>query len=218
MSDRDAILARIRERLPAGDREESAAARLREHPAGPLPERARGDDPTLQQRFREQAQAASAEIIDADGPDELPGIITGLLDAESTDQDPTADAQAAAGVVVDESLLAELGAIGSCRRAEPSDALAVSRALCGIAETGTLVLRSGPGRPTTAAFLPPIHVVVLDRTEIVGGYEDAWDRVRAAGDTPRTVNWITGPSRSADIEQTLNMGAHGPIRLVIVLV
>lgn len=209
MSDRDAILGRIRERVPAGDREQGAARRLREHPAGPLPARAQGDLPTLQQRFREQAETAAAEIIDAGGVSELPEIVAGLAEA---------DGGTAPGIVVDEDLLPVLGDVGTCRRAAPTDAVAVSQALCGIAETGTVLLRSGPGRPTTAAFLPPVHVVVLDRKAMVGGYEQAWERVRAAGAMPRTVNWITGPSRSADIEQTLNMGAHGPIRLVIVLV
>ena len=55
----------------------------------------------------------------------------------------------------------------------------------------------------------------------LGPYEDAWDRLRAAegeGRLPRTVNFITGPSRTGDIEQTIQMGAHGPRRLHVILV
>ena len=83
------------------------------------------------------------------------------------------------------------------------------------------MLTSGAAGPTTLNFLPENHIVVLKASQIVGPYEDAWDRVRAAegeGRLPRTVNFITGPSRTGDIEQTLEMGAHGPRRLHIILV
>ena len=82
------------------------------------------------------------------------------------------------------------------------------------------MLLSGPECPTTLAFLPETHVVVLDAGRIVGAYEDAWARLRVERPNamPRSVNWITGPSRTADIEQTLFLGAHGPRRLHIVIV
>jgi L-lactate dehydrogenase complex protein LldG len=98
------------------------------------------------------------------------------------------------------------------------DEVSVTAAYAGIAETGTLLLHSGPASPTTLNFLPDNHIVVLRASQIVGAYEDAWDRLRAAGALPRTVNMITGPSRTGDIEQTIMLGAHGPRRLHIVLV
>ncbi|MDG4585055.1 MAG: LUD domain-containing protein, partial [Candidatus Competibacter sp.] len=105
------------------------------------------------------------------------------------------------------------------RAAVDGDKTSVSLAFAGIAETGTLMLLSGPHSPTTLNFLPDTHIVVLRTDRIVGAYEDAWDLLRARGSgMPRTVNFITGPSRSADIEQTVQMGAHGPLRLHIVLV
>ncbi len=59
---------------------------------------------------------------------------------------------------------------------------------------------------------------VLRADRIVGVYEDGWDLLRAQGaQMPRTVNYITGPSRSGDIAQTMQLGAHGPLRLHIVL-
>ncbi len=109
-------------------------------------------------------------------------------------------------------------------RADGSEQASVSRAFAGVAETGTLVLLSGPGNPTTLSFLPPTHVVVVSASDIAGDYEQVWDRLRNEnmGEDgrfmPRTVNWITGPSRTADIEQTLLLGAHGPQRLQIVIV
>jgi L-lactate dehydrogenase complex protein LldG len=110
-------------------------------------------------------------------------------------------------------------------RADGTEHASVTRAFAGVAETGTLVVLSGPGNPTTLNFLPPSHVCVVQASDITGDYEEVWARLRAEksdGDTgdflPRTVNWITGPSRTADIEQTLLLGAHGPQRLHIVIV
>ena len=83
------------------------------------------------------------------------------------------------------------------------------------------MLTSGPDTPTTLNLMPDTHIVVMRADQIVGPYEDAWDRLRARqGDKalPRTVNFITGPSRTGDIEQRIELGAHGPRRLHIVLV
>lgn len=97
----------------------------------------------------------------------------------------------------------------------------VSAAFAGIAETGTLMLISGPDNPTSLNFLPEAHIVVLPTAWIVGSYEEAFACFRAAtkpSEMPRTINWITGPSRTADIEQTLLLGAHGPKQLLAILV
>ncbi len=83
------------------------------------------------------------------------------------------------------------------------------------------MLHSGPSGPTTLNFLPETNVVVLPMDRMVGAYEEAWDllRDRFGSETmPRTVNFISGPSRTADIEQTIQLGAHGPRRLHIILV
>jgi len=88
-------------------------------------------------------------------------------------------------------------------------------AFAGIAETGTLMLVSGPNSPTTLNLMPDTHIVVLRADQIVGPYEEALDRLRVRQDgkpLPRTVNFITGPSRTADIEQKIELGAHGPRR------
>jgi L-lactate dehydrogenase complex protein LldG len=104
-------------------------------------------------------------------------------------------------------------------RAEGSDAVSVQHGFAGIAETGTLMLPSAPERPVTLNLLADTEVVVLRASAVVGAYEEGWDRLRAEiGAMPRNVMFITGPSRSADIEQTLELGAHGPRRLHVVLV
>jgi L-lactate dehydrogenase complex protein LldG len=103
-------------------------------------------------------------------------------------------------------------------RAEPDDAVSLTPCFAAIAETGTLMLVSGAGTPTTLNFLPDTHIVVVHGDQVVATYEDGWDRLRSAGGVPRTVNFITGPSRTGDIEQRIELGAHGPRRLHIVLV
>jgi L-lactate dehydrogenase complex protein LldG len=103
-------------------------------------------------------------------------------------------------------------------RARGTDAVSVQHGFAGIAETGTLMLPSAPERPVTLNLLAETEIVVLRTSAIVGAYEEAWDRLRAElGAMPRNVMLITGPSRSADIEQTLELGAHGPRRLHVVL-
>jgi len=108
--------------------------------------------------------------------------------------------------------------------AEDSDLVSVTGAFAGIAETGTLMLVSGSENPTTLAFLPETHIVVLRAAQVVASYEDGWARLRESipgsggRPFPRAVSFVTGPSRSADIEQTLQMGAHGPRRLHVILV
>jgi L-lactate dehydrogenase complex protein LldG len=104
-------------------------------------------------------------------------------------------------------------------RAQASDAVSVTHAFAAIAETGTLMLPSAPERPTTLNLLPDTTIVVLKTDRVVGAYEEAWDLLRTERDgMPRNVMLVTGPSRSADIEQALELGAHGPRRLHVVLV
>jgi len=108
-------------------------------------------------------------------------------------------------------------------RAEAGDAVSVTPCLAAIAETGTLMLASGAETPTTLNFLPDTHIVVLRARQIVASYEDGWDLLRERSGSgpqalPRTINFITGPSRTGDIEQRIELGAHGPRRLHVILV
>ena len=110
-------------------------------------------------------------------------------------------------------------------RAEATDAVSLTPCFAAIAETGTLMLISGSGTPTTLNFLPDTHIAVVFADQVVASYEDGWDRLRARtavdpdrGLLPRAVNFITGPSRTGDIEQQIVLGAHGPRRLHILVV
>jgi L-lactate dehydrogenase complex protein LldG len=104
------------------------------------------------------------------------------------------------------------------RAARGGDGVGVTGAFRAIAETGTLMLLSGPATPATVSLLPETHIAIVMAGEIVATMEDAWAHLRAAGGMPRAVNFISGPSRTADVEQTVTLGAHGPRNVLIVLV
>jgi L-lactate dehydrogenase complex protein LldG len=103
--------------------------------------------------------------------------------------------------------------------AEANDRASLSRAVAGAAETGTLFLLSGSDNPTSLNFLPEAHSVLIAAADIFASYEEAFDHIRVlcGGVMPRSVNLISGPSRTADIEQTIVRGAHGPRRLLVVI-
>lgn len=103
----------------------------------------------------------------------------------------------------------------------PEDRISITGCFAGIAETGTLCVLSGAHHPYTLNLTTETHIVVVKASQIVGTYEDAWDRMREVtgpGRMPRTVLWITGPSRTADIGQQMLFGAHGPKHLHIMIV
>lgn len=95
----------------------------------------------------------------------------------------------------------------------------VSVAYCAIADTGTLVLNSSANSPASLNFLPEHHVVLLTHGRTVMGKHDVWKLMKQEKiETPRAINLISGPSRTADIEQTIQLGAHGPRTLTIILI
>jgi L-lactate dehydrogenase complex protein LldG len=95
---------------------------------------------------------------------------------------------------------------------------AVVVAKCAVAETGSIVMPSGPQRPTALNLLADNLLVLLKAEDIVDHMEDVWPRLLGCGKLPRTVNFITGPSRTADVEQTIQIGAHGARRVHVILI
>ena len=105
--------------------------------------------------------------------------------------------------------------------AQETDQVGVAVAHSGVAETGTLVFLSGADNPTTSNFLPETHIAIIPASRLCGAYEEVWASLRdqfGPGTLPRTVNFISGPSRTGDIEQTIFLGAHGPRRLHVLIV
>ncbi|GAA5173777.1 lactate utilization protein [Niveibacterium umoris] len=105
-----------------------------------------------------------------------------------------------------------------CDAARKDTVAAVSLAFAGIAESGTLVMASGPDSPITHNFVPEFHVITLHLADLVANQEAVWARLRALGTLPRALNLVAGPSRTGDVEQTIQIGAHGPRAVHVVLV
>lgn len=220
-SGRERVLGKVRAALGDGKaetRREAAAMRLKRHPRGLVPARAVKPRAELRAMFREILEGQSATVIEVDTPDEVASAIAGYLRAHNlparlrSGNDPWLDGL---GWQREPALERLRG------RAEAEDAVSLSRAAAGVAETGTLVLTSGADNPVTLNFLPETHIVVVPEASLVGPYEAAFDAVRHVAGTrglSRTVNLISGPSRTADIEATLTLGAHGPRRLCVIIV
>ena len=220
-SARDDILGNIRRSLGVTGQEaarrEAVTERIGRAPKGVIPSRAQLPAAEQVDLFVREAQAALATVARVKAADEVPQAVAEYLRnhnlpaAIRRGEDPRLDAMPWGRTALDVSRGVSEG----------GDLNAVSHAFGGIAESGTLALLSGPENPSTLNFLPDNHIVVVAAADVVGDYETIWGRVREAhgrGAMPRTVNFITGPSRSGDIEQTLLLGAHGPRRLHIVVV
>jgi L-lactate dehydrogenase complex protein LldG len=105
------------------------------------------------------------------------------------------------------------------RAAVRADQSSVTPCFAAVAESGGIVTLSGPDTPSTLNFVPDNHIVIVRADQVLPHFEDVWSLWRATGRLlPRTLNIISGPSRTADIEQTIQLGAHGPRRLHILLV
>jgi L-lactate dehydrogenase complex protein LldG len=215
------ILGRIRRSLgraalPPADAA-ALTARLAGHARQIIPERVARDHRALVELFVEMASAANTAITRIDTMSDVPGAIATLLANENL------PAQLVASPALAQLPWGERPVLTvRFDRAQGDDPASVTPAFAAIAETGTLMLVSGADTPSTLNFLPDTHIVVLKAADVVGPYEDALDRLRARGatstDLPRTINFVTGPSRTGDIEQTIQLGAHGPRRLHILLV
>ncbi len=217
---RDAILANIRRSLRRGpltaDRTAGLDRRLQTPRANVIPERARAKGHQRADRFVEEAELVSATVARIANAAGVPGAIAAYLAAHNL----PANLKVAPDPILGDIPWSDQPTLSVVEgRGEGSDPVSVTGAFAGVAETGTLVLLSGPEHPSTLNFLPETHIVVLRDDQLVGSYEDAWAKLRASGrGMPRAVNMVTGPSRTADIEQTLQLGAHGPRRLHIVLI
>jgi L-lactate dehydrogenase complex protein LldG len=217
---REQILARIRRSLKRGqldpEREDELRARVATHRRNVVPGRATAlDERSRTDLFVAMAEEVQASVVRVNSLAAVPDAVARYLAGENLpaelvlSPDPNLD-----------RIPWEARPLLKVRRggAEAEDAVGLTPCFAAIAETGTLMLVSGPQTPTTLNFLPDTHIVVVRGNQVVATYEDGWDRLRAGGGLPRTVNFITGPSRTGDIEQRIELGAHGPRRLHIVLV
>ena len=211
---RDRILTKVRAALGRnGPLPDARIAELRvyleERPSGPRPES--GWDPV--ERFRARALALESTVEEVETMAGVPHAVARYLLANKLPM---------SAVVWPELSTVDWNAAGitaEARKAEGSDLVGITGIHCAIAETGTMLLLSGVQTPASTSLLPETHIAIVPTARIVKGMEDALALVRRErGELPRATNFVSGPSRTADIEQTLVLGAHGPYRVHIVLV
>lgn len=220
MTARDDILGGIRRALRRGPLPEAVqaelAARVDKHRRNLVPARAAALDPAARRDlFVAMAEEVQTTVAWVASEAEIPAEVARYLAAENLPAELVMAPDPALDAVPWQTrplLQVRRG------RAEPGDAVSLTPCLAAVAETGTLMLVSGAKTPTTLNFLPDTHIVVVRAGRVVASYEDGWDLVRGLGAMPRTVNFVTGPSRTGDIEQRIQLGAHGPRRLHVVLV
>src|SRR5689334_22384592 len=163
-------------------------------------------------RFRERALGLASTVDDVQALADVPGAAARYLKANSLPLTAVCWAELAA-------LDWRAAGIGiAAREARDSDLVGITGAYCAIAETGTLMTITGTRTPATVSLLPETHIAVISASRIVLGMEEAWRLLRdELGQPPRAVSFISGPSRTADIEQTVTLGAHGPYRVHIIV-
>lgn len=182
-----------------------------------VPARAQLPHPLQVDLFAQMAEAALATVEKLGTDQEIPAAVARYLESEGLLPKVTygpAPELAALPWTDQAGLQAMEGRVRDAGEAM------VTGVFAAIAETGTLMITSGAQTPTGNVFLPETHVAVVRAEQVVGPLEDAWTKLRAAMGSamPRTVNLVTGPSRTGDIEAVMYMGAHGPRRLHILLI
>ena len=211
MSARDNILRRIRAALGKNERKaarEAMRAHIARHAPGPRPQA----EWNLAARFRERALGLASSVDEIAALEQLPAASARYL------REHNLPLQAVCWPEFAQLDWAAQGMNVTARPANGNDLVGITGAFCAIAETGTLVMLSGKGSPSATSLLPETHVAVVRTSRIVKGMEEAWVLLRGEFSTiPRAVNLISGPSRTADIEQTVTLGAHGPYRVHIIL-
>lgn len=212
MTARDTILGRVRQGVGKDDfaqRKAAAQALLAARSRGPQPVLSRG----LVDRFRVKAESLSSTVEAVPDLRAAPAAVARYVAAQHLPPEIVMTPDVA-------SLeWAASGVRGVARAAHDVDRVGVTACFCAVAETGTLMLLSGPDSPATVSLLPETHIALVDTTRIVATMEDAFALLRAErGEIPRAINFISGPSRTGDIEQTIVLGAHGPCRVHLILI
>ncbi|MGC2166666.1 MAG: lactate utilization protein C [Gallionella sp.] len=216
MSARENILSRIRDaqrpRQVVQNQKNSTITTIRahldQHPRGPLPPQISD----LVSCFKERALKLSSDVLETQDKSTIPDLLAHYL------TDKRLPLRGACWASLAKLPWNTAGLDMQSRPATNDDPVGVTGAFCAIAETGTLMLLSGADTPATTSLLPETHVAIVDPRRIVASMEDAWALLRKEHkQLPRAVTFVSGPSRTADIEQTVTLGAHGPYRVLLIL-
>lgn len=226
MTSRDKILAKVRSGVAAGapvpfdegERRATVEQRIAHHAGHLVPARASGKSAAERvEILRRWLELAGGELVQAAEAPAVPGAVADFLRRHNLPQRVCMGADARLAAMpwnAQAQMQVDTG------RAGRGDVTSITHALAAVAETATMVMPSGADNPVTLSFLPENNVIVVARGDIVGTLEEVWKRLGDArkGALPRTLNLISGPSRSADIGGIPVLGAHGPKRLCVVVV
>lgn len=211
MTARQEILQRVSQGIGKADfaaRRSAAEATLAAPQRGPQPVMGA----SLLARFQRKAESLSSTVCHVTNQAQAPLAIADYL---------AAGGLGSQAVVTPDLAGLDWAGAGLSVRAGPAvdaDLVGISGCFCAIAETGTLLLLSGPSTPATVSLLPETHIALVPVSRLVASMEDAFALLRAEYQRiPRAINFISGPSRTGDIEQTIVLGAHGPCRVHLVL-
>ncbi len=168
------------------------------------------------ERFILKVQASGASVDRLRSLQEVPEAVQAFL---------TQHGQRPSIVVTDDDALRQIewpdGLQVQCRPASESDQTSVTGAVVAVAESGSIVVKSGKAGANSLAILPDNHISVVFTHQLVAHIDGVFDSYTDDGQSqpmPRVLSFITGPSKTADVEQTLQHGAHGPKRKHIILV
>ena len=212
MSARENILARIRSANKVAKNPDviggTAVDRIKAHPSSPLPTL----DWENENHFKLRCHELASSLDQIDSLDHLPKAVNRYLNENDLPKKLVCWPEFADLNWSDENLQME------GRSAVGEDKVGLTGSYCAIAETGTLVMLSGEDQHATTSLLPETHIAVVSRSRILRTMEEAWELIRNETESvPRQVNFISGPSRTADIEMTLVYGAHGPYRVHVII-
>jgi len=185
---------------------------------------------TVVERFMQEAELAGATVHGPLEAGDVPALVKSIVDAGggsgviawSASELGVSDAWTALErlglAVTSPNLPADKAPRATALAALDSVAAGLTSAVGALADTGTLVMASGAGRPRLAWLLPPIHVAIVPTTAVVPDMASFFaDPARVSPSQAAHMAFVTGPSRTADIELTLTRGVHGPKALHIIL-
>jgi len=162
----------------------------------------------LAESFAKKLSVQFADVRLLDSMADVPAAIADVLRGKNMAQ--------RVHIAPDSALALDLPGIEVSREPPGQNEAAVTEVPFAIAETGTLAYPAGKGRPASWHFRPVLEIAVLRASDVLPELEDVLKRL--GGVLPSTLNLVSGPSRTGDIEQTMELGAHGPKSLAVLVV
>ena len=183
--------------------------RMQQHTRGPQPQWSED----ILTRFMQKAEQSAASVSKIGQGEEIVNAVMRYLEEHqlgntllSANLLPISDLIWPATIAVEK------------RAATQDDKVVLTQAYCAVAETGSVVMVSSHDTPVSLNFLPDHFLCLVDADSIVNTIEDVWQKMRDEDlPMPRALNFVTGPSRTADVEQIIQMGAHGPRKVHLLL-